>query len=260
MSQNTPRADSQRVRTAVVTGGAAGIGKAISRGLLNNGFRVVIADRDLSQAKATATSLTPGGHVRAEFVDLSSTESIRKLFTAVDEVDAGCDVLVNNAGIAPTARFTDLELDDWLRTFSVNLTGAMLASQAALPGMLKQGWGRIVSIASISGFRAGVTRSAYGTSKAALIGLTRQIAVEVAGAGVTVNAVAPGPVDTDMTREMHSPETRESYLRAIPMRRYGSPDEIAAAVSFLCSDEASFITGHTIPVDGGFSAAGILEV
>lgn len=247
-------------RTAVVTGGAAGIGKAISRRLLEDGFRVIIADRDLPLAKDAATSLGALGEVRAEFVDMGSAESVSQLFIEVEVREGGCDALVNNAGIAPTALFENLKLHDWLGTISVNLTGPMLAAQAALPTMLKRGWGRIVNITSISGLRAGATRSAYGTSKAALTGLTRQIAIEVAHAGVTVNAVAPGPVDTDMTRTMHSPETRESYLRAIPMRRYGSTTEVAAAVSFLCSDEASFITGHTIPVDGGFMAAGIIEV
>jgi NAD(P)-dependent dehydrogenase (short-subunit alcohol dehydrogenase family) len=126
--------------------------------------------------------------------------------------------------------------------------------------MVKNGWGRIVNISSISGIRAGAGRTAYGTSKSAVIGLTRQMAIELAQHGITVNSVAPGPVDTPMTQAIHSEETRQSYYRLVPMRRYGSTDEIAAAVSFLASDEASYITGHVIPVDGGFVAGGVLDI
>lgn len=244
-------------RTAIVTGGAAGIGEAIVRRLAADGLRVVVADRDFPRAQALATSLPAA---RAVETDLGSPESIGALFDSVAGQEGGCDVVVNNAGIGPTARFEELAIDDWERTLAVNLRGALLTTQHALPGMRTRGWGRIVNVASISGLRASALRVAYGTSKAALIQLTRQAAIEVAADGVTVNAVAPGPVDTELTKAMHSPATRESYHRAIPMRRYGAPEEVAAVVAFLCSDDASYVTGHTIPVDGGYMAAGILEV
>jgi NAD(P)-dependent dehydrogenase (short-subunit alcohol dehydrogenase family) len=133
-------------------------------------------------------------------------------------------------------------------------------TQHAIPLMKKGGRGRIVNISSISGVRASAGRIAYGTSKAAIIGLTRQLAIELASDNITVNSVAPGPVDTATARAVHTERTRQGYLRLIPMRRFGRPEEIAAAVSFLCSEDASYITGHTIPVDGGYLAAGVLDI
>jgi 3-oxoacyl-[acyl-carrier protein] reductase len=130
----------------------------------------------------------------------------------------------------------------------------------AIPLMKKGSRGRVVNISSISGVRASAGRMAYGTSKAAMIGLTRQLVIELAGDKITVNSVAPGPVDTATARAVHTELTRASYLRLIPMRRYRRPEEVAAAVSFLCSKDAAYITGHTIPVDGGFLAAGVLEI
>ena len=140
------------------------------------------------------------------------------------------------------------------------LLAVLLAGQHAARLMVSKGWGRIVNISSISGIRAGAGRTAYGTSKAAVIGLTRQMAIELAQYGITVNSVAPGPVDTPMTQAMHSEQTRESYYRLVPMRRYGTTDEIASAVCYLAAEESAYITGHVIPVDGGFVAGGVLEI
>jgi NAD(P)-dependent dehydrogenase (short-subunit alcohol dehydrogenase family) len=166
---------------------------------------------------------------------------------------------VNNAGIAKTFPFLDFPLDNWLATMNINLTGTLLCSQRAARLMVPRRWGRIINIASVAGMRAvGKGRTAYGTSKAAVIGLTRQIASELAEHGITANAIAPGPVDTPMTEVLHSPAFRDAYTGAIPMKRYGRPDEIAAAVSFLASENAAYITGATIPVDGGFMSAGAL--
>jgi 3-oxoacyl-[acyl-carrier protein] reductase len=138
--------------------------------------------------------------------------------------------------------------------------GTVRGMQHAIPLMKKGSRGRVVNISFISGVRASAGRMAYGTSKAAMIGLTRQLAIELAGDNITVNSVAPGPVDTATARAVHTELTRASYLRLIPMRRYRRPEEVAAAVSFLCSKDAAYITGHTIPVDGGFLAAGVLEI
>jgi 3-oxoacyl-[acyl-carrier protein] reductase len=253
--------DAIRERVALVTGGAAGIGAAISTRLAADGFTVVVADLDDRAATSCADNLRSLGHraipMRVDVADLSAIETM--LTKLVDRLGR-CDVLVNNAGIASTAPFGEFPMTAWLATLAINLTGPMVLAQRVVPFMRRDGWGRIVNIASISGLRASAGRTAYGTSKAAVMGLTRQMAIELAQDNITVNAVAPGPVDTPMTQHLHSDVTRENYLRAIPMARYGTPAEIAAAVSFLCGEDASYITGHTIPVDGGYIAAGVLEI
>ena len=169
-------------------------------------------------------------------------------------------MLVINSGVAKTQAFLECDLSDWQRVLNINLTGSLLCGQQAARLMQANGWGRIINVASISGLRASLGRTAYGTSKAALIGLTRQMAVELAEYGITVNGIAPGPVDTPLTQRLHSAATRDSYARAVPMRRYGTPAEMAGAVAFLASDDSSYISGHVIPVDGGFMASGILEI
>ncbi len=168
------------------------------------------------------------------------------------------DILVNNAGMAGMASAMECSLDQWQRTVALNVTAPMLLMQYVLPHMQDAGWGRIVNVASISGLRAGTGRMAYGTSKAALIAMSRQFAIEVAHLGVTVNTIAPGPVDTPMSRANHSDETKSAYDRMVPMRRYGSIDEIADGIAFMTSEEASYITGQTLAIDGGFVAAGLL--
>ncbi|RFB70853.1 MULTISPECIES: 3-oxoacyl-ACP reductase family protein [unclassified Herbaspirillum] len=246
---------------AFVTGGAMGIGASICQQLAAKGYTVLVADINLEAAAKTADALVASGHQAAPVqVDLGNPESIRQAFAAVEKDYGRCDVLVNNAGIAKMAPFLDFPLENWLQTMSINVTGVLVAGQCAARLMLKNKWGRIVNISSISGIRAGAGRTAYGASKSAVIGLTRQMSIELAVHGITVNSVAPGPVDTPMTEVAHSEETRQSYHRLVPMRRYGSTNEIAAAVTFLTSDEASYITGHVIPVDGGFVAAGVLDI
>jgi 3-oxoacyl-[acyl-carrier protein] reductase len=246
---------------AVITGGAAGIGEAIARRLSADGFAVVIADLDGNRAEEIATEISAhGGRAAGRQVDISAAESVAALFEWLTQDLGRCDVLVNNAGIAATASVSELPLERWNSTLAVNVTGALLMTQHAIPFMKKGGWGRVVNISSISGVRASAGRIAYGTSKAAIIGLTRQLAIELASDNITVNSVAPGPVDTATARAVHTELTRQSYARLIPMKRFGRPEEIAAAVSFLCSEDASYITGHTIPVDGGYLAAGVLEI
>jgi 3-oxoacyl-[acyl-carrier protein] reductase len=246
---------------AVITGGAAGIGEAIARRLSTDGFVIIIADLDGKQAEAVASDISmAGGQAFGRQVDVSSAESITALFDWLTDHFGRCDVLVNNAGVASTTPLAELPMERWESTIAVNVTGALLTTQHAVPLMRKGDRGRIVNISSISGVRASAGRIAYGTSKAAIIGLTRQLAIELAEDNITVNSVAPGPVDTAIARAVHTEATRQSYLRLIPMKRYGRPEEIAAAVSFLCSADASYITGHAIPVDGGFLAAGVLEI
>jgi len=245
-------------RVALITGAAKGIGAAIADLLAQQGKHVVIGDIDEGHAAAKAESLTSaGGAASALRIDVGDPASIAAAFEIIDQRCGRCDIVVNNAGIAKTFPFVDFPLDSWQAHLAINLTGVLLCAQHGARRMMRERWGRIINVASVAGMRAvGVGRTGYGTSKAAVIGLTRQMAVELAEHGITANAVAPGPVDTPMTRVLHSPEFRQSYTDAIPMNRYGTPEEIAAAVAYLASDGAAYVTGIVIPIDGGFLASG----
>ena len=239
---------------AVVTGGASGIGAACCRELSARGAKVVVLDRDLARAEAVAKEV--GGHARrADVADEKATEAC----AAAIEAEIGpVEVLVNSAGIIQVpVRPTELSMASYDDVIRVDQRGTYVACVAFGRHMLARRRGSIINIASVAGMRAvGVGRTGYGTSKAAVIGLTRQMAVELAEHGITANAVAPGPVDTPMTRVLHSPEFRQAYTNAIPMHRYGTVEEIAAAVGYLASDGAAYVTGIVIPVDGGFLASG----
>lgn len=245
-------------RVALITGGASGIGATVVALLADQGMTVLIADIDGEAAERSAKALRSAGHRAAALtMDVGNPASIEQGFDTVRRDYGRCDVLVNSAGIAKVIPFLSFPLDNWLATMNVNVTGTMLCSQYAAQLMVEKRWGRIVNLASVTGMRAvGSGRTAYGTSKAAVIGLTRQIAAELAEYGITANAVCPGPIDTAMTEAMHTPAFRAEYAKAIPMSRYGSTDEVAAVVAFLASDAASYVTGTAIPVDGGFMASG----
>ena len=247
-------------KVALVTGAAMGIGAAIAEQLARDGMTVLVSDINLQEAEKTAHGFRDAGLSAAALqMDVGAAASIEAAFRSVAATYGRCDVLVNNAGIAKTFPFIDFPLDNWLATLNINVTGTLLCSQHAARLMVRRHWGRIVNIASVAGMRAvGKGRTAYGTSKAAVIGLTRQIASELAEQGVTANAVAPGPVGTPLTDVLHSPEFRAAYTSAIPMKRYGRPEEMASIVSFLASESSAYITGAVIPVDGGFMAAGAL--
>ncbi|AKJ67057.1 3-oxoacyl-(acyl-carrier-protein) reductase [Pandoraea thiooxydans] len=248
-------------KVALVTGAGMGIGAAIAARLARDGCAVVIADLNTQAAQDTAQKLQgEGREALALTMNVGDAGSIAAGFEAVAQRYGRCDILVNNAGIAKTFEFVDYPLDHWHQVMAVNVTGSMLCGQHAARMMLPHGWGRIINLSSVAGLRASAGRTAYGTSKAAVVGLTRQMAIELAPHGITVNGIAPGPIDTPLTRELHSDVSRQNYLRATPAGRYGVPEEIAGAISFLASDDASYVTGHILPVDGGFMAAGILEI
>lgn len=245
-------------RVAVVVGGAMGIGAEVCRRLGAAGYTVIIADRDIQAAATFVEELKAAGlRAESEEIDAGDAASVAKAFAAIDSRYARCDVLVNCAGIAKVFPFLEFPLDNFLATMNVNVTGALLCAQHAARLMLKHRWGRIVNLASVAGQRSvGTGRTAYGTSKGAVIALTRQMAVELAEHGITANTVSPGPVDTPMTRVLHTEEFRKQYTHAIPMDRYGSTAEVAAAVMYFIGDEAGYTTGVDLAVDGGFLAAG----
>ena len=242
---------------AVVTGGARGIGLAIAQWFLAHGYRVALLDIDEKTLKATDAKLNDAAHVLALHCDVSRPEQVNASVRKIAQHFGRIDALVNNAGIAVFKPILETTFEEWRAVLGTNLDGAFLCTHACAPVMKKTGGGSVVNIASISGLRASTLRVAYGTSKAALIQLTKQYAVELGTVGIRVNAVAPGPVETEMAKLVHSVAIRSDYHDVIPLERYGTTEEIAAAVGFLCSDAASYINGQVLAVDGGFEAAGV---
>src|SRR3954453_18521341 len=248
-----------RDEVAIVTGAGRGIGQAIATSLAAEGASVVVADIDTESARRVADKIVAGGgRAIAIQADVAEPAQVNSLIGDTLARFGRIDVLVNNAGIGSNKPFLDTTLEEWELQLRVNLTGTFLCGQAAAKAMVKNNSGRIVNVASISGQRGGQGRAAYGASKAGVILLTKVMAVELAPQGVRVNAVSPGPVDTDQSRETHTPSTRRAYFDRIPARRYGERAEIAAAVLFLAARDSSFVNGHILNVDGGFNAAGLV--
>ncbi|MGD2294507.1 MAG: SDR family NAD(P)-dependent oxidoreductase [Candidatus Aminicenantes bacterium] len=240
-------------RVAVVTGGGRGIGKAISSKLAEAGAEVVLADCDEENAKKTAEQLTgQSGNVTGRFVEVAEKDSVSDLFEKTFKTYGQVDILVNNAGIMYRTRFTEIKLDEWERTVRVNLTGAFLCTQAVIPLMKESGFGRIVNISSSAGRSVSTLGGAhYTASKAGLLGLTRAAGRELAAYGITVNAVCPGLIDTKMARDTTTPGEIQGFLDSFPIQRLGLPDEIGRLVVFLCSEDAAYITGASIDINGG---------
>jgi NAD(P)-dependent dehydrogenase (short-subunit alcohol dehydrogenase family) len=244
-------------KVALVTGAARGIGLAVARRFLADGWRVALLDIERELLQGAVAALADLEHTLALACDVSDAGAVTGAMETISQHFGRLDALVNNAGIAVFAPLLETSDADWNRVLAVNLTGPFLCTKAAAPLMREHGGGAIVNITSISAVRASTLRSAYGTSKAGLAHLTKQLAVELASLGIRVNAVAPGPVETAMAKQVHTPEIRADYHDAIPLNRYGLEEELAEAIFFLCSDRSSYITGQILAVDGGFDAAGI---
>jgi len=243
-------------KVAVITGAARGIGLAIAQKFHDEKYHVVILDRDKNGLQQCKQLLKGKRRFSFYLCDVSVPKQVQQVFNKVIEEFQGVDALVNNAGIAIFKPAEEVSFDEWSAVMNTNLHGTFLCSQACLPALIKAK-GSIVNIASISGVRASTLRIAYGTSKAAVMHLTKQQAVEYGNKGVRANVVAPGPVETEMAKLVHSADIRTSYNDAIPLARYGTTQEIAEAVYFLCSPAASYINGQVVAVDGGFDAAGV---
>ena len=249
-------------KTAVVTGGGRGIGAEVSRALVREGASVVVSARTSEQIDAVATELRDaGGRAEAVVCDLSDPGQIRELTAKSVEILGSVQILVNSAGIASSAPLKSIELEEWNRLISINATAPFLCTQAFMPGMLAEGWGRVVTIASIAGKVGHPYVAAYSASKHAVVGFTRAVAAEVAGKGVTVNAICPGYVDTPMTDQsvarivertgMSEDDAREHLRLLNPQGRLIEPDEVAHQVVNLCDPLARGVTGQAIVVDGG---------
>ena len=236
------------MKSVIITGGASGIGEAAADKLLEDGWHVGIID--LGTPQRTADRL------RSHACDITDEGAVEAAFEAILDGWPPLRGLVNSAGIAIAKLFRDTTPADIRKVLDVNVVGSFIPGREAVRRM-GDGGGAIVNLASVAGNRGSVDRTAYGASKAAVINMTQVMAVELAEAGIRVNAIAPGPVETQMVAEMHDAETRSVWHRLVPQSRYSSPSEIAGAIAFLLSDEASFITGHTLNVDGGFTAAGL---
>ncbi len=240
------------MKTALVTGAARGIGLATTHRLLGRGYTVAMVDRDSEALHRAGGDLS---NVRLFDTDVSIPEQVTALAARLSDWPH-LNALVNNAGIADFGPIEETDFARWRAVMANNLDAPFLMVQAFTP-MLKAGPGAVVNITSISGLRASTLRVAYGTSKAGLAHLTQQQAVELGEYGIRVNAVAPGPVRTKLAMAVHTPEIIAAYHDAVPLNRYGAEDEIAAAIAFLLSEDASYITGQVLAADGGFEATGI---
>ncbi|MGC2775030.1 MAG: SDR family oxidoreductase [Bradyrhizobium sp.] len=254
MTESSTTALNEKV--ALITGAARGIGLATAKRFLDEGWHVALLDIDKTLLDDATSALDCSERTLGLHCDVSDAAMVADALESLTNRFGRLDALVNNAGVARFAPIMETSEADWQRILDVNLTGPFLCTRAAVPLMREHG-GTIVNITSISAVRASTLRSAYGTSKAALAHLTKQLAVELASAGIRVNAVAPGPVETAMARDVHTPEIRADYHDAIPLNRYGLEAELAEAIFFLSSERSSYITGQVLAVDGGFDAAGI---
>ncbi len=241
-------------RVALVTGGSRGIGRAIAQLLATQGHRVALnyTTNEVAANAAVEAIAAAGGSAIAVQADVGDPDSVTAMFATVDERLGSVEILVNNAGITRDALVLRMGVEAWDEVIETNLRSVYLVSKAALRGMLRARWGRIVSISSVSGVAGNPGQANYAASKAGIIGFTKSVAREVGSRGITVNAVAPGFIETDMTDALGD-EITTAVRERIALGRLGQPEEVAAAVGYLASDDASYVTGHTLVVDGGIA-------
>ncbi|MCX6552152.1 MAG: 3-oxoacyl-ACP reductase FabG [Acidobacteria bacterium] len=237
-------------KIAVVTGAGRGIGRAISIALAQCGATVVPADVVTPAGAAEVPSAAPGRVLDTVQMNVTDAAGVEAAMAGILEAHGRIDILVNNAGITRDQLLMRMKREDWDRVIEVNLTGAFICTQAVLRPMMKQRTGRIIGISSVVGQMGNAGQSNYAASKAALIGFSKSLAREVASRNITVNVVAPGLIDTDMTRAL-PPEVQTEWQSKVPLGRFGTPEDVATAVCFLASNEASYITGQILAVNGG---------
>jgi 3-oxoacyl-[acyl-carrier protein] reductase len=238
-------------RVAFVTGASRGIGRATALTLCRAGFDIVVASPEIEKNEEVAEEIRAcSGEAMTVNLDVTSAESVKESFGKAVKDKGRIDVLVNNAGITRDGLAVRMKQADWDLVLKINLDGAFLCIQQVLPGMMKNRWGRIINIASVVGLAGSAGQANYAASKAGLIGLTKSLAQEMGGRSITVNAVAPGYIATDMTAVLPD-DVKAKILAGVPLGRMGKPEDIAAAVKFLASEDAAYITGHVLSVNGG---------
>jgi 3-oxoacyl-[acyl-carrier protein] reductase len=238
-------------RTALVTGASRGIGKACAYALAQAGYRVALAARSMEKLEETAGAIRQNnGEAFSVEMDLANRDSIVNATGRIAKEFGRVDVLVNNAGVTKDGLAVRMKEADWESVLHTNLSGSFFVIQQVLPAMMRERWGRIVNISSVVGERGNPGQANYVASKAGLIGLTKSLAQELGSRNITVNAVAPGFIGTDMTEQL-SADLKQKMIDETPLKRMGTPEDVAHAVRFLVSEEASFITGHVLDVNGG---------
>ncbi|MEO6986996.1 MAG: SDR family oxidoreductase [Paralcaligenes sp.] len=246
----------------VVTGGASGIGLAMARGLLADGWKVLILDIVPERVAAVEKEfqLPDPSRIRGETVNVTDEAAVAAVITRCEAEFGPVAGLINSAGVAAAVPFLQTEVASFRKILEVNVIGSFIVAKAVARNMKQRGSGSIVNISSVSGQRGNYGRTAYGASKGAIITMTRVMANELAEFGIRVNAIAPGPIDTPMVKEMHTPEARKQWNAAVPMHRYGAPEELCGTVNWLLdSKKSSYVTGQIIAVDGGFDSAGLIS-
>jgi 3-oxoacyl-[acyl-carrier protein] reductase len=238
-------------RIAFITGASRGIGRACALALAAGGAKVVLAARQLEKLEEVATEIRAAGtEAYVVGIDLASQDSIQESFSKTSKEFGRIDILINNAGLTRDGLALRMKRDDWDAVLQTNLSGSFFCIQQVLPAMVRERWGRIVNITSVVGESGNAGQANYAASKAGLIGLTKSLAQELASRNITVNAVAPGFVETDMTASL-SDELKAKITQSVPLKRIGRPEDVAAAVKFLIGDDAGYITGHVLDVNGG---------
>lgn len=240
-------------RIALITGAGRGMGKSVAQVLAGRGARVVINDTNIELAQESACAINKtGAQALAVAGNVANAEDVREMILQIGERFGGVDILVNNAGVLRPTKVIDISEDEWDFVIDVNLKGTFLCSQAVLPAMQKAGWGRIINFSSTAGKNVSTVGGAhYTAAKAGILGFTRHLATEVARDGITVNAVCPGLIDTEMVRATISDERVRAYAESFPIPRLGRPEEVAELVAFLASEQAAYITGASLDINGG---------